>query len=146
MRSAWGDVPRRGEYAHRHTVPPRYLFLPWEAVRAVSNYLPLADVARVCVLAEYTLLSRYWPAHWAVPRDWRWVRTAILVNEASLPDLVSELRENGQAGTAAVLQKWLDENAAEARLEDFIASRSPSRATSGAGNGGNLWYQKGQYE
>lgn len=102
-------------------------------------YLPLANIAKVCVLTEYTLLTHYWPSGWCVPRDWRWVGSNIIVSQAALADLVKELAENGQAGTAELLKQWLAKSAAEAQLEDFVATRSPSRQP-------EPWWKKGAME
>lgn len=74
-------------------------------------YVALADVARVCALTEHTLLTRYWPDDFGVPRDWRMVRSAVIVNEASLPELARTLEERGQPGTAAQLRRWIEANA-----------------------------------
>lgn len=108
-------------------------------------YVPLRDIARVCVLTEHTLLTRHWPAHWGVPRDWRLIRSAVIVNVASLPDLAKELAENGEPGTAGVLQKWIDENAAEAQLADFTATRAPSQQPARPADRGEPWWKKGQF-
>lgn len=108
-------------------------------------YLPLRDVAKVCGLTEHTLLTRYWPAHWGVPRDWRLVGSSVIVNEASLPDLARELTEAGQAPTAALLNDWLAENAAQAQLEDFVVARVPQRQAAAA-EAETPWFKKGQFE
>lgn len=89
-------------------------------------YIPLHAIARVCVMTEHTLLTRFWPAQWGVPGDWGMVRSAVIVNQASLPALVTELAENGQPGTAEMLKKWCEENAAEPREThaEFVAAHT----------------------
>lgn len=109
-------------------------------------YLPLREVARVCVLTEHTLLTRYWPAHWGVPRDWRLVGSSVIVNEASLPDLAQELAAGSQEGTAALLTAWLEEKAAQAQLENFVATHSPRRQPALLAEPKTPWFKKGQYE
>lgn len=108
---------------------------------SAAIYLPLAEVAKVCVLTQHTLLTRFWPDHWGVPREWRMVRSTVLVNQAPLPDLARALRESGQTGTAELLERWLAENAAEAQRDDFMATRTATAAVPEA-----PWFRRGQFE
>ncbi len=92
-------------------------------------YVPLADVSGACGLSEYKLLTHFWPAHWAVPRDWRMIpgRSVVLVAERALPDLVAALTEAGRVVEAKQLARWSMEIADGGKLigaeENFAAGR-----------------------
>lgn len=105
-------------------------------------FVPLADIAAACGVSSHALLNRHWPAHWAVPRDWRMIphSSTVIVHERALPDLVKELAEAGLNEAAAALEKWRLEIAPPESHAEFVARHTHAPAPAGP------WYQKGQFE
>lgn len=105
-------------------------------------YVPLADVAAACGIPGYKILTRHLPEDWAVPRDYRLLppRYSCLIAEASLPQLVAQLRQDGCADAATALEQWRTTIATEESHQDFTARHSaPPREAS------EPWWKKGQF-
>lgn len=104
------------------------------------NYIPLVDVAAACGVSAWELEHKHWPAHWAVPRDFRLLppRYVCLLAESSIPDLISELRAAGLSEAAERLAAWRVEIAPMESHEEFMARH--------AANPRGLWFREGQYE
>ncbi len=106
-------------------------------------YVPLADVAQACGIAGYTLQTRHMPSDWAVPRDYTLLppRYTCLIAERSLPQLVDQLRRDGEAEAAVRLEAWRAEIATPETHEDFTARHSATPREPKA-----PWFREGQYE
>jgi hypothetical protein len=105
-------------------------------------YVPLADVAAAAGMSTYVLQTRFLPADWAVPRDFRLLppHYTCLVAEASLPAMIAELRAGGLEAEARRVEEWCASIATEESTDEFLA-RHAATPTAPA----NAWWQKGQY-
>lgn len=101
--------------------------------------LPLADLAEAAGVSHYRLTSKFWPAEWACPRDFRFVSrsSTVLVAVEAVPALVASLREGGEAVAAERLLLWLLDVKANFAAEDYVARASvPAQ---------KLWFREGQF-
>lgn len=105
---------------------------PPAAAARVVEFVNAEEVAKVCGLTAYKL-HEYKPAHWGVPRDWKFYGRATLYNVAALPELADELSERGLAAAAAALCGWW-------RIQQTNSAPSAAPAAK------PLWFQKGQFE
>ncbi len=103
-------------------------------------FVPLADVAAACGLSAYKLQTALLPAHWATPRDFKLLppRYTCLIAEASLPELVAHLEQEGFPAAAARLDAWRTEIVTPESHEQFAARH-------GAGRREQPWFKSGQY-
>ncbi len=108
---------------------------PPAAAACVVSYVNAEEVAKVCRLTAYKL-HEYKPAHWGVPRDWKFYGRSTLYNVAALPELADELAERGQVDAAAALCSWW-------RIRQNDSPPAPRPAAPAALP---LWFQKGQFE
>lgn len=90
-----------------------------EAGAACVDFVPLHEVARICGVDAFEIITRLRPEHWLLGRHYRGLPGdggfEILIG--ALPDLTGEFSVNGRKAAALSLWQWLIERS-ERRLAE----------------------------
>jgi hypothetical protein len=107
---------------------------PAAAARVV--YINAREVAEVCGMTVHHLHTQHRPAHWGVPREWRFNGRDVLYNLSVIPELADQLEQDGVAkAPLRLLAWWFNRTAGE-----VVGATSPSRPVA------EPWYKKGSFE
>lgn len=85
-----------------------------QAAAARLEFLSVHEVAGVCGLAPFDVITRLRPVHWIVGRHYLAELDGYWLRERDLPDLVGVLSTNGHTEAARALWNWLVERVQKA--------------------------------
>lgn len=94
------------------------------AAAAWVDYIPLHEVARICGIDGFEIISQLRPEWWLLGRHYRGLPGdggfEILIG--ALPDLTGNFSVNGRQGAALALMRWLIERSEQRLLAERMAT------------------------